>query len=99
MPVIGFLSGTSAAEWLPYVTAFRDGLKEAGFIEGANLQIEYRWAEYQYDRLPALATDLVRRQVAVIFTTGAVNSTLAAKAATQTIPIVFVQGSDPVAMG
>jgi putative ABC transport system substrate-binding protein len=99
MPVIGYLHGSSAAGWLPYVTAFRDGLKEAGFIEGANLHIEYRWAESQYDRLPALAADLVRRNVAVIFASGAVNSALAAKAATQTIPIVFVLGSDPVAIG
>jgi putative ABC transport system substrate-binding protein len=99
VPVIGFLDSGSAAERLPHVTAFRDSLKEVGFIEGANLHIEYRWAEFHYDRLPALAADLVRRPVAVIFTSGAVNSTLAAKAATQTIPIVFVLGSDPVAIG
>jgi putative ABC transport system substrate-binding protein len=99
MPVIGLLDSGSAAERLPYVTAFRDALKEAGFIEDANLHIEYRWAEFQYDRLPALAADLVRRRMAVIFTSGAVNSTLAAKAATTTIPIVFMHGSDPVAIG
>jgi putative ABC transport system substrate-binding protein len=99
IPVIGFLDSGSAAEQLPHVTAFRDSLKEAGYIEGANLHIEYRWADFQYDRLAALAADLVHRQVAVIVATGAVNSSVAAKAATPTIPIVFVHGSDPVEAG
>jgi putative tryptophan/tyrosine transport system substrate-binding protein len=98
-PLIGHLNGGFAAERLPYVTAFGDGLKEAGFVDGRNVRIEYRWAESEYERLPALAADLVRRQVAVIFSSGAVNSSLAAKAATTTIPIVFVHGSDPVEVG
>jgi putative ABC transport system substrate-binding protein len=99
LPVIGHLNGGFADERVPNVTAFREGLKEDGFIEGRNVRIEYRWAEYQYDRMPALAADLVRLQVAVIFTSGAVNSSIAAKAATSTIPIVFVHGSDPVEVG
>ena len=99
VPVVGFLNGGSAARRVPLVTAFLGGLKEAGFTEGGNVRIEFRWADFQYDRLPELAADLVRRQVAVIVTTGAVNTTIAAKAATLTIPIVFVHGSDPVDVG
>jgi putative ABC transport system substrate-binding protein len=99
MPVIGFLNGGSATGRLPLVAAFRDGLKETGFIEGGNVSIDYRWADFQYDRLPAFAAELVQRQVSVIVTSGAVNSTLAAKAATKAIPIVFVHGSDPVEIG
>jgi putative ABC transport system substrate-binding protein len=99
VPVIGFLNGGSATGRMPQVAAFRDGLKETGFIEGGNVSIDYRWADFQYDRLPALAADLVRRQVAVIVTSGAVNSSVAAKAATNTVPIVFVHGSDPVEIG
>ena len=99
VPVVGFLNGGSAARRVPLVTAFLGGLKEAGFTEGGNVRVEFRWADFQYDRLPELAADLVRRQVAVIVTSGAVNTTLAAKAATLTIPIVFVHGSDPVDVG
>jgi putative ABC transport system substrate-binding protein len=99
IPVIGFLNGGSAAAWQPQLTALRSGLKQAGFAEGGNLRIEYRFAENQYDRLPALVADLVQRHVALILASGAVNGPLAAKAATRTIPIVFVTGSDPVDIG
>jgi ABC-type uncharacterized transport system substrate-binding protein len=98
MPVIGFLNGASPDGYAPYVAAFRQGLKEAGYVEGQNATIEYRWAEGHTDRLPALAADLVRRQVAVIAAAGA-SSSLAAKAATTTIPIVFSAAIDPVAAG
>ena len=98
MPVIGFLNGASAEGYAPYTAAFRQGLKEAGYVEGQNVAIEYRWAEGQYDRLPALAADLVRRQVAVIAATTA-PAAPAAKAATTAIPIVFVTGVDPVQVG
>jgi putative ABC transport system substrate-binding protein len=98
IPVIGFLHTTSPTGWAPYVSAFRSGLREAGYVEGQNVTIEYRWAEGQNDRLPALAADLVRRQVAVIAAAGA-SSSLAAKAATTTIPIVFSAAIDPVAAG
>ena len=96
MPVIGFLSGRSFDDSMEMMTALGQGLNEQGFAEHQNLKIEYRWADGHYDRLPALAADLVRRQVAVILAVGSVPSPLAAKAATSTIPIVFVVGGDPV---
>src|SRR5262249_41676300 len=99
MPVIGFLGSASPHGYVPLVGGFRRGLGETGYIEGRNVAIEYVWAEGQYERLPALAADLVRRRVAVIFTAGASNSAQAAKAATSTIPIVFAMGGDPVRLG
>jgi putative tryptophan/tyrosine transport system substrate-binding protein len=99
MPVVGFLSSGSPNALVDLVGAFHLGLNEAGYVEHRNVGIEYRWAEGQYDRLPALAADLVRRQVTVIVTSGGTPSALAAKSATTTIPIVFSTASDPVAAG
>ena len=98
-PVIGFLSSATRGQDGGRLAGFRQGLAEVGFVEGRNVAIEYRWAEEQHDRLPALAADLIRRQVAVIVQAGQVAGALAAKAATQTIPIVFVTGGDPIAVG
>jgi putative tryptophan/tyrosine transport system substrate-binding protein len=98
MPVIGVLDGRSADESTPLVAALRRGLNETGFVEGRNVAIEHHWAHGQYDRLPALAADLVRRQVTVIATSGNASA-LAAKTATATIPIVFLTGADPVQAG
>jgi len=99
MPVIGFLSSVSPAQWSPFLAAFHQGLNETGYVEGKNVAIEFRWAEGRFDRLPALAADLVSRRVAVLVATGGTRSGLAAKAATSTIPIIFAAGSDPVAQG
>jgi putative ABC transport system substrate-binding protein len=99
MPVIGFLNPGSPAEWANLLATFKDGLADAGYTEGRNAAIEYRWGGDRYDRLPEMAADLVRRQVALIFTAGGPGSALAAKAATSSIPIVFVSGTDPVDAG
>jgi putative ABC transport system substrate-binding protein len=97
VPVIGFLDATTTADTICRVSAFRDGLKEAGFIDGHNVAIEFRWAENKFDRLPALAADLVRRQVAVFV--GPNTAMRVVRTATSTIPIVFVSGGDPIESG
>src|SRR6266511_643157 len=97
MPVVGFLRSSTLADAAHLVTAFRQGLKEAGFVEGQNVAVEYRSTEGRHDRLPALVADLVRRPVAVIV--GPTPTALAAKAATTTVPIVFATGGDPVRAG
>jgi putative ABC transport system substrate-binding protein len=97
MPVIGFLGTRASSDDPQLLTEFRQGLKEAGYVEGQNVAMEYRFAENQYDRLPSLAADLVRRQVAVIVANG--RAAQAAKEATATIPIAFVAGFDPVEVG
>jgi putative ABC transport system substrate-binding protein len=99
LPLVGFLSSRSVEDTKKLVEAFRDGLQVSGFVEGKDIEIEYRWANGQYERLAALATDLIGRGLAVLVTTGAEPSALAAKAATTTIPIVFVIGGDPVKFG
>jgi putative ABC transport system substrate-binding protein len=93
--VIGYLGSASHASGA-FLAAFRQGLKDSGYVEGANVAIEFRWAEGRYERLPSLASDLVRRRVSVIVTSGGNGPALGAKAATATIPIVFLSGGDPV---
>src|SRR5712671_3681981 len=99
VPALGFLASASEARYTATVTAVRRGLNESGFVEKQNLLIDYRWADFQYEKLPALAAELVKRPVNAIFATGSVVSALAAKSATASIPIVFANGSDPVQYG
>jgi putative tryptophan/tyrosine transport system substrate-binding protein len=99
MPVIGFLTANRSDAFPSYITAFREGLAEAGFVEGKNITIEFRFAEQRLERVPALAMDLIRRKVAVILTTGGDVPAMVAKGATSTIPIVFLTGFDPVESG
>ena len=99
MPVVGFLNAASPGPLRQQIAAFREGLKDSDYVEGQNVAVEYRWAEGQYDRLPALVADLVRQQVSVIVSGGGAPAVLAAKAATTTIPIVFSLGTDPVGLG
>jgi putative ABC transport system substrate-binding protein len=99
MPIVGFLNGASAASFAPMVADFRRGLSSVGFVEGQNVAVEFRWAENQSDRLPALAADLVGRRVSVIAATGGLQAVLAVKKVTADIPVVFTSGSDPIRLG
>ena len=99
IPVVGFLSNVSAGTYTPFVTAFRQGLGEAGYVEGRDVSIEYRWAEGHYDRLPGLAAELARRRVAVLVSSGGESTLSAVKATTETIPVVFIVAGDPVQEG
>ena len=99
MPVVGFIHLTSLEQTREYLAAFHRGLGDAGYVEGKNIAIEYRWGQGQNDRLPTLVAELVRRPVSVLVTLESTNAALAAKAATQTIPILFMQGADPVRIG
>ncbi len=99
IPVVGYLSGMSPDDSIKVFAEFRRGLAETGYVEGRNLAIEYRWLEGRYDQIPTMLADLVKRRVAVIAVANTTTAALAAKAATQTIPIVFGVGTDPVAVG
>jgi putative ABC transport system substrate-binding protein len=99
MPVVGLLNSASPGPFALLLAAFHQGLKDGGYVEGRNVTIEYRWAEGHYDRLPALAEDLVRRQVTVIAATGGTVTARAAKTATTTIPVLFIGGADPIGEG
>jgi putative ABC transport system substrate-binding protein len=99
MPVVAFVNGGAADAAARYLAAFRKGLREAGYVEGQNVTVEYHWLDGRYEGTPALMADLVRRQVALIATPGSIISALAAKSATTTIPIVFGSADDPVKLG
>jgi len=99
MPVIGYLHSASPEPYSPMIAAFRQGLAEAGYVDGQNVTIDYRWAEGQFNRLPALAAELVARQPAILVAGGGSVSAVVAKAATTTVPIVFTIGADPVGSG
>ncbi|HEU5445288.1 MAG TPA: ABC transporter substrate binding protein, partial [Pseudolabrys sp.] len=99
IPVVGFLSGQSADNYSHLAAAFRRGLREAGFVDGQNAIIEYRWADGRDDRLPALVAELIERNVTVLVSSGGVAASIAAHKATKSIPIVFLTGSDPVRYG